>query len=59
MKTQQIFYLKSDEKYLSSDIQATRNIVEEMLKYLQKIKSKESTVHDIGGLPWIIFEEYN
>ena len=59
MKTQQTFNLKPDGKYLPSDIQATRNIVKEGSKSLQKTKSKKSTVHDLSGLSWIVFEEYD
>jgi hypothetical protein len=59
MKTQQTFDLKPDGKYLPSDIQALRHNAKEMSKSLQKTKSKESTVHDLSGLSWIVFEEYD
>ena len=59
MKTQQTFDLKQDGKYLPSEIQAIRNTVKEVSKSLQKTKPKESAVHDLSGLSWIVFEEYD
>ncbi len=57
MKTQQIFSLPLDEKYLPSNIQATRNSAKKS-KSLQKMKSNDSILHDLSGLSWIALEEY-
>ncbi len=57
MITQQTFSLKLNEKYLPSDIQATRNSGKKS-KSLQKIESQDFLIHDLSGLSWIVLEEY-